>query len=1258
MKRLYAFAKSSRIGLIVFLFGIFLSILGLVLESTFPDSFLRESLAVGLVGLGTCLVAGGLTFVAYKALSDRMRRADSFAKHSRRMAGDSIARLESNVQRLATSISLEQERSQESVRLLGEEMREGSIQLRKDLILRFFNVADQMDTSRGLLSRQELTLVAKDVTLLPPLLVAWIYDANECLDVLPLSEKRRLCSYTRLSGYWSLSQSLLKSIVSETGSQRDIKAFRSRESELEVFSGRTRLACTGDPEGFLPVQGHILHVVGKSLPNTQTGYTLRTHYTALAQRKLGYHVSVVAMIGESDSLFDIKGDIVDDIQYFGLPGAVRSEWLLAEWLQANVNHLAELVASIRPAVLHAHSDFLNAMVATTVARHFNIPVVYESRGFWEESWISRTAQTLGIDDWAEAGRHLGLPNAYKLRQEMEKTSRLEADHVVTLAKVMKEHIVALGGHEDKVTIIPNAVNSELFPVTDRDMKLCDNLGIPRDSLIIGYISSIVEYEGIDTLIRAFHHEADAALREAHLLIVGDGAQLAFLKQLVENLEMSRVHFTGRVDHELVLSYYSLMDIFVVPRRPVNVCQLVTPLKPFEAFSSGRTVLMSDVAALREIAEDSDSARLFVAGDHISLARELVNLVSNPKEREKMGMAAAEWVRENRSWDKNATVYDDVYKGLGIDRYGSFSTAVPALEGGYDIDSLRRWISHRDTSEYLRWFDVDSGASADDVMSRGWLLTGFEHVDLSLPIDWEICCSSNRSWAFHLHTWEFMDPVVREFAKTGRRELLVWCLDRALSWIHDYVLSSKNGPESMAWYDMSLGLRSPRLMALISMAVEEGCGQEILRDLVDGALRHRLEHDLERSFNPRTNHGYYAAVGQTVLGQGLRPLPGMLQLEEQGTKRLRVMAATQFKVDGVHSEHSPDYHRMVLDSFKLGIEQGLITDEVVIDRITKAAGAMGWMIRPDGRLVQFGDSPERVMTSSRMPLTSNEHTNFLMSRGQIGVPNKQTLAVFPDAGYAFVRDPQPSSVDDHESSAYLAFSAAFHSRAHKHADDLNFVWSDYGQEILVDAGRFGYGDLLPPHDPKRLEGYYYGAPERQYVESTIAHNTVAIDGENHERRTRAPYGSGLQECIQRPDCYELTAEAPHGHWNHRRRLSMAPRNWLVIEDHVQSLDGKVHDFRSWFNLPGELTVEFHDDLTLRVDGGKLPVPLWIRGWGDLELVVPVSGQEQPLRGWRSLKDRSLEPTWSLGYSLNQESEGLITVLFNFGEEPLEYDPRVE
>src|SRR5699024_9968230 len=234
------------------------------------------------------------------------------------------------------------------------------------------------------------------------------------------------------------------------------------------------------------------------------------------------------------------------------------------------------------------------------------------------------------------------------------------------------------------------------------------------------------------------------------------------------------------------------------------------------------------------------------------------------------------------------------------------------------------------------------------------------------------------------------------------------------------------------------------------------------------------------FNPNNNHGFFAAAASVELPKLMPFLPFAGSLAQLGENRMRTMIDRQFAVDGGHLEHSPDYHRLRLGSFEKAVAAGLITEAETARRIRLAANVFGWMVQPDGHLVQFGDSPAFDVDSAELH-SVDANSEFILSNGKRGTPNVDELCVLHDSGYAFVRSPQPQLPEKRSQSGYLAFQAGFHSRAHKHADDLTFTWFDRGREILVDSGKYGYEQLLPPDAPERKMGFYYGAPERMYVE---------------------------------------------------------------------------------------------------------------------------------------------------------------------------------
>lgn len=76
---------------------------------------------------------------------------------------------------------------------------------------------------------------------------------------------------------------------------------------------------------------------------------------------------------------------------------------------------------------------------------------------------------------------------------------------------------------------------------------------------------------------------------------------------------------------------------------------MTPLKPIEAMAGGIPVIASDVRALREIVEPGVTGALTVPEDPESWANCLEDVAYSPERRQKIGQAAREWVRAERTW---------------------------------------------------------------------------------------------------------------------------------------------------------------------------------------------------------------------------------------------------------------------------------------------------------------------------------------------------------------------------------------------------------------------------------------------------------------------------------------------------------------------------------------------------------------------------------------------------------------------------------
>lgn len=404
-----------------------------------------------------------------------------------------------------------------------------------------------------------------------------------------------------------------------------------------------------------PRTGRVLHLLNNSLPHIVAGYTVRTHRVALAQRDAGLDPVMVTKAGFPvlQGVFDAApSDVVDGITYLRLPAEGLARRGTSALIEANIEHLVPLVRRFRPAVLQPTSPFDNARAALRLGAEAGIPVVYEVRGFLEETWRSRLGDAAGASDRFLATR------------EIEGWCMRAADRVVTLGAAMRADIIARGVDADRVAVIPNAVDPDDFMPRPADPTLRDALGIGPTDVVLGYVSSLVRYEGIEHLL-----EAIALLRAAghpvRGLIVGDGAERVALQRTARRLEVDdAIRFTGRVPMSEVQRYYAQIDVFVVPRTNDQVSRTVTPLKPLEAMAMERAVVTSDLPALRELIEHGETGLLCAAENAAALAATVEPLLDDPACRARLGKAAREWVMAERTWRRNGQRYRQLFADLG------------------------------------------------------------------------------------------------------------------------------------------------------------------------------------------------------------------------------------------------------------------------------------------------------------------------------------------------------------------------------------------------------------------------------------------------------------------------------------------------------------------------------------------------------------------------------------------------------------------
>lgn len=400
----------------------------------------------------------------------------------------------------------------------------------------------------------------------------------------------------------------------------------------------------------------ILHVFDHSIP-LHSGYTFRSYGILREQHRRGWetvHVTTPRHI-RPDAAAGIPHEDVEGLRFYRTAapqGALARAPVAREILeiQATAKRLEAVIRETRPDVIHAHSPVLNALAALRAARRAGLPVVYEIRAFWEDAAAAHGSCREG-------------DLRYRTTQALETHAARKADAVTVICQGLKDDLIRRGIPADKITIIPNAVDLEKFSgALPRDNALAAELGL-SDALVLGFIGSFYDYEGLDVLIAALP-EIRSALPNVRLLLVGGGPEEARLKQLAQDRGVAdAVLFTGRVPHQDVDRYYSLVDLFLYPRKSMRLTDLVTPLKPLEAMAEMKMLAASDVGGHRELIRDGFNGHLFRADDPHDLAACVIRVLGDRATWPAMLRQARDFVERERNWAASVANYERVYPPL-------------------------------------------------------------------------------------------------------------------------------------------------------------------------------------------------------------------------------------------------------------------------------------------------------------------------------------------------------------------------------------------------------------------------------------------------------------------------------------------------------------------------------------------------------------------------------------------------------------------
>ena len=235
----------------------------------------------------------------------------------------------------------------------------------------------------------------------------------------------------------------------------------------------------------------------------------------------------------------------------------------------------------------------------------------------------------------------GLQHAFAVRQESVQLTK--TDVVVVVSTALEKYVLDRNPYA-LVIVTPNAIRKNFKP-NGKGVQIREELSIPKEAVLFGFVGSIFPYHGVDRLITAF----TKVKGNAQLLIVGDGYVLPELKQQANSSGVADlVHFTGGVPHSEVPSYLDAMDVTIMATSN----WYGSPVKIFEYGALKKAIIAPDVVPVQDVMVSNEDG-LLVAPTETSIAEAMNTLLNDAELREKLASNFNGKVMENHTWDQMA-----------------------------------------------------------------------------------------------------------------------------------------------------------------------------------------------------------------------------------------------------------------------------------------------------------------------------------------------------------------------------------------------------------------------------------------------------------------------------------------------------------------------------------------------------------------------------------------------------------------------------
>ena len=263
-------------------------------------------------------------------------------------------------------------------------------------------------------------------------------------------------------------------------------------------------------------------------------------------------------------------------------------------------------------VIATSPQFFTTWAAWGLSKVKRKPWVFELRDLWPES-----IKTVGA---MKQGR------AIEILEKIELGLYRDATKVVAVTDAFKDNLIARGIDAEKIEVVTNGSNLELFKAREKDINLLKSLNL-KNKFIVGYIGTHGLAHSLDFIVKSIAKIEDDSI---HFLFIGDGAVKKNIMQIAQELQLKNITFLDPISKEEVPKYLSIVDVSLAPLKKENNFKTVIPSKIFEASAMRKPTLLGVQGQAQKILEKYNAGICFEPENEVDFIKKLLLLKNNLK----------------------------------------------------------------------------------------------------------------------------------------------------------------------------------------------------------------------------------------------------------------------------------------------------------------------------------------------------------------------------------------------------------------------------------------------------------------------------------------------------------------------------------------------------------------------------------------------------------------------------------------------------